>query len=814
MRLKMTKVELITEGLVKLLVKRIEKATSICILTSFVMKSGVEVLQEALKKAANRGADIKICTGDYLFITQPEALRSLLTIHEKIEVRLWKSNGTSFHPKAYLFQFEEDGHLIVGSSNLSRSALTTGIEWNVSLSENQVVYEEALDQFTKVMYHEQTIEVNEETIKTYELEYEKFHQKNPNLVRTWTKREEIELMLPDKKEEPVPKELVKETNLPYGDDEIKPRFAQIGALEELETTLEEGYRSALVVMATGLGKTYLAAFFAKKFKRVLFVAHREEILYQAKQSFEHVMDDKTCGIYNGKQKDGQADFVFASIFTLSMKQHLEVFSQDEFDLIVIDEFHHAAAKSYKRVLEYFQPLFLLGITATPDRNDNKDVYAICDGNVAFRMDFLEAIQRQWLAPFHYYGVYDDTDYRQITWLGNRYAEEELLHVQLREEMAEKIVQAWEKHKQTRTIVFCSSIKQADFLSNFFNQKGYDTVSLHSRQVEISRQKAIEMLETGELDAIFTVDLFNEGVDIPAVDTLLFVRPTESLTVFTQQIGRGLRIHPEKNQCVVIDLIGNYRNADVKLSVFNTENEERKAREIEPTVPANCVFDLETQVINLLTELSRKRQPRREKLKDDYFTLKQELGRRPTYLELHLKGQSESAHYKQEFKTYYGFLYWAGELSEREKEVFKRYEPWFIEVEKTGMAKSYKMIVLLAMLIRGREGWYQPITPEEVAPFFHNYLTETEYRKKIDFSDKETKRLWNYDETKVSKLIVKMPMTKWSGSSKGLVTFDDNKFALNFDVAKENEQILYEWTKEISEYRLHVHFERKSNISIS
>ena len=230
------------------------------------------------------------------------------------------------------------------------------------------------------------------------------------------------------------------------------------------------------------------------------------------------------------------------------------------------------------MLDYFKPKFLLGITATPDRNDNKDVYAICKGNVAYRIDFLEAIQRQWLAPFNYVGVYDDTDYSQLTWLGTRYAEDDLLKVQLREEMAEKILEAWNRYKQTRTLVFCSSIQQAIFLSDYFNKQGYKTVSLHSKQVNISRNKAIKMLEKGEIDAIFTVDLFNEGVDIPSVDTLLFVRPTESLTVFTQQIGRGLRLHDRiKKNCVIIDLIGNYRNADIKLSLFDTNPEDKKKK---------------------------------------------------------------------------------------------------------------------------------------------------------------------------------------------------------------------------------------------
>lgn len=377
-------------------------------------------------------------------------------------------------------------------------------------------------------------------------------------------------------------------------------------------------------------------------------------------------------------------------------------------------------------------------------------------------------------------------------------------------MAEKIFQAWLKHKQTRTIGFCSSIKQAVFLSDYFNRKGVKSISLHSKQVNIRRDKAIEMLENGELEAIFTVDLFNEGVDIPVVDTLLFVRPTESLTVFTQQIGRGLRLHPEKEYCVVIDLIGNYRNADVKLSVFQADDSDKKGKNNNiPSIPVSCVIDIETRVINLLDELRRKRQPRKERLRENYFDLKQELGRRPSYLELHLKGKSNSAEYKQDFKSYFGFLYWLEELNSFEADVYKRYENWFIEVEKTGMAKSYKMLVLLAMLERGKSNWNKPITAQEVAPLFHHYLMETPFRRNIDFSDNTTKKLWQYDEKKVSKLIVDMPMTKWSSSAKELVTFDGTNFSFNFDIVDEDQKLVFNWTKQICEYRLHQHFERKS-----
>jgi superfamily II DNA or RNA helicase/HKD family nuclease len=808
----MTKVQLITQGLGNHLIEKLETASTICILTSFVMKSGVEFLKDALKKAAENGADIKICTGDYLFVTQPDALEELLSIDDRICIRVWKSNGVSFHPKAYMVQSKNQECLFVGSSNLSKSALLNGVEWNLQISDEKEVFNEAQTQFLKLFFADQTVPLNIETLKEYRSNYDRYHQNHPNLAQKWSEMEEMNLMLPSEIEEaPDSQELIADPPISYG--RIQPRFAQIEALEELQKTLEEEYNKALVVMATGLGKTYLAGFFAQNFERILFIAHREEILYQAMNSFENVMPEKRYGFYNGKEKDSHADVIFASIFTLSMKQHLEKFQPDEFDLIIVDESHHAAADSYKRALDYFQPKFLLGITATPDRNDNKDVYAICDGNVAFRLDFLDAIQRKWLAPFKYYGVYDDTDYSQITWLGTRYDEEELLNAQLRDDLAEKILQTWENKKQTRTLGFCSSIKQANFLSNYFNNNGYQTVSLHSQQLGVNRKKVISQLSKGEIDVIFTVDLFNEGVDIPSVDTLLFVRPTESLTIFTQQIGRGLRIYPEKEACVIIDLIGNYRNADIKLGLFDTDPNEASSKKIHPTVPEFCEVNLDVNVIDLLKEMNAKKFPRREKLLNAYTSLKHELGRRPTYLELHLKGSADSVQYRQELKSYVGFLEWAEELTDKEKEVSARYKPWIEETERTSMAKSYKMVVLLAMLERGPSHWFDPITPEEVSPFFHQFLVEKEYRKRIDFSDKSSVKLWSYNQKGVSNLIATMPMTKWSGSSKGLITFENDIFRLNFDVTAEDQQILYDWTKEICEYRLHYHFERRARNTI-
>ena len=282
----MSRISLVTENVLDVLTPVMLKSSSIYIMTSFVMESGVRALSNIMQEALTFGADIKILTGDYLFVSQPKALRSLLSINERIEVRLWRSKGVSFHPKAYLMQQRDgDGLLIVGSSNLSRSALQHGVEWNLAMeaSAEPMTFQEALDKFMKSFYNESTIAINKETIELYEEEYNRQHKKNPLLVSTFTEREEIELMLPnvEKKVDEATEELTVHTTA-----SILPREAQVEALEELDKTMLEGYDKAMVVMATGLGKTYLAGFFAQKFKRVLFVAHCEEILLQAQQSFQ------------------------------------------------------------------------------------------------------------------------------------------------------------------------------------------------------------------------------------------------------------------------------------------------------------------------------------------------------------------------------------------------------------------------------------------------------------------------------------------------------------------------------------------------
>lgn len=797
----MTKLSLITTQLQSHLIEAMKEADTIYFVVAFIQKSGAQMITSHLKRASERGAEIKILVGDYLYITNPEALHQLLSELPEAEIRLFESKGRSFHPKAYLFRYETACQTFIGSSNLSKSALTTGIEWNVhtELRVDAPFFEHAVDQFLHLFFHEQTVPLNTLTLEQYKRKYVV-----ANAIYNLSSAVEADDFSPD-----MPTIISEEMITDY---HLSPRPAQQLALDALQTMREEQYDKALVIMATGLGKTYLAAFFARSFKRVLFIAHREQLLHQAKQSFTNVFPNDEMSIFDGNHKEKNGRFVFASIFTLSAHYHLQQFDKDAFDLIVIDEFHHATATSYERVLQYFQPDFLLGITATPDRLDNQDVYALCDGNVAISIHFIDAIRQGWLSPFHYIGVRDPIDYTTIEWRANRYDESQLLAAQLQEDYAMTALREWEHHKQKRTIAFCSSVAQALTMSQYFNESGYRTVALHGDSTIAERRQMIERLHLGKLDAIFTVNLFNEGVDIPLVDTLLFLRPTESLAVFTQQIGRGLRLAEGKSHCVIIDLIGNYRKADLKLAVFSQD-------ETIPTsfvasdfhLPSDCHIEFDTEVIDLLQMLRTKRSPRKQRALDALQQLRLELGETPTYLQFHLKADVDSKIVREQFKTYPQFLGYAQLLNEIERQTLTKFEQWFHTLTTTKMTKSYKLIVVLAMLQRGENNWYKRITLQEIAPFFHRYLMAKNYRWQTDLSDKQGKALQHYNEQKIVQLLKQMPIRAWTNSYQN-AKLEGAFFSFSLQPTEEEMSILFDWTYQICEYRLHTYFERKSKIS--
>lgn len=782
----MSDLRLHTSNLGITLQKHIDAATEIYMVVAFAQVSGVKELSASLRKASERGAQIRILVGDYLYLTNPDALDMLLQI-PNVELRLYRSKGRSFHPKAYLFRTIESGTFFVGSSNLSHSALNHGVEWNVEIPSNvsEEVFEESVAAFHELFYSEYAQMMNPVSLQPYREEYEA----RKDRMKEW--------------------EVAENSPVYIEDDSITPTSVQDAALLALRETMAEGRKKAMLVLATGLGKTYLSAFFARQFKRVLFVAHQRELLLQAEKSFLNVANDWKTGLLLGGESRNQdtADVVFASIQTLASKQRMEQYDPEQFDLIIVDEFHHSAAPSYRRVLNYFQPKFLLGLTATPDRLDGGDVYALCDDNVAFQMHFTEAIEESFLTPFHYVGIYDEIDYSQIRLInGRRYDQEELLAEQLKESVAEKIYRAWSEHHQSRALGFCSSVIQAEYLADYFRRQGVQAVALHS-QADYDRTEVIAQLKQGQLDIIFAVNLFNEGVDIPEIDTLLFCRPTESLTVFTQQIGRGLRLSKGKTHCTIIDLIGNYKNIDKKLALLTTSRQDTVSS-LPTTIdlPSSCTIEFDLQTVDLLKKMVTRSSTRQQLLKQNYFMVKEEIGRRPSYMELIQRGEYSIDAYRSEWRKlggFFGFLYKLGELSEEEARIYNDVKSLLIEVEYTSMTKSYKMIVLSIMLKRGEENWYKPLKASEAALPFYEYIKNKPYRQQIDGQTKDFQQ--PFHQQKIEKLLLRMPFDK---IAKGPFYVEDETLHIEFNEAFRNLTV-YEWVKQIVDVRLHYYFSRKA-----
>ncbi|NCA73220.1 MAG: DEAD/DEAH box helicase, partial [Sphingobacteriia bacterium] len=316
----------------------------------------------------------------------------------------------------------------------------------------------------------------------------------------------------------------------------------------------------LVVMATGLGKTFLAAFDSQalKARRVLFVAHREEILLQAEDSFQQVWPRARVGRYTGTRKDRDVDLLFASIQTIGRAHHLRQFEPERFDYVVVDEFHHAAAPTYRALLRHLRPRFLLGLTATPERTDQSDILSLCDDNLVYSRGLFDGITLGLLCPFQYHGIADTTvDYREIPWRNGRFDPEALSNKLATLGRARHALRHWREKGQRRTLAFCVSRRHADFMAERFQREGVRCAAVYQGSA-LDRGAALEQLKRGTLEIIFSVDLFNEGVDLPAIDTILMLRPTESKILFLQQLGRGLRRHPDKTHVVVLDFIGNHR----------------------------------------------------------------------------------------------------------------------------------------------------------------------------------------------------------------------------------------------------------------
>ncbi len=664
-------------------------AKGIDIIVSFLMESGVRMIVKDLKAALNRGVQVRILTGNYLGITQPSALYLIKKeLGDRADLRFYNDKERSFHPKSYIFHYENMDEIYIGSSNISRSALTSGIEWNYRF--NSLNDKKNFDLFYAVfvdLFENHSIVIDDKELIRYS--------------KNWHKPA-------------VSKDLAKYDNLEDADDKIEPLFqprgAQIEALYALEDSRAEGAAKGLVQAATGVGKTYLAAFDSAGYEHVLFVAHREEILKQAAASFRNVRQSEDYGFFYGKQKDTDKSVIFASVATLGRNEYLteDYFAPDYFDYLVIDEFHHAVNDQYQRIVNYFRPKFLLGLTATPDRMDGKNIYEICDYNVPYEISLKDAINRGALVPFHYYGIYDETDYSSLHLVRGRYDEKELNETYIGNvKRYDLIYKHYKKYRSKRALGFCCSRQHAEEMAEEFCKRGIAAVAVYSNadgEYAEGRDSAIEKLKNQEIQVIFSVDMFNEGVDIAALDMVMFLRPTESPTVFLQQLGRGLRTSKGKEYLNVLDFIGNYEKAGrapLLLSGAKTLLEKSAYDYCNIEYPDDCIVDFDMRLIDLFKEMDRKSLSVKERIRQEFYRVKELLdGKVPTRMELFTYMNDDIYQYcikhakENPFRRYMEFLNEMNELSAAEQEVYEGIGREFLSlIETTNMQKVYKMPIL-------------------------------------------------------------------------------------------------------------------------
>ena len=790
------------------LIQSLKKADSVDIIVSFLMESGVKMLLEELDNALKRGAKIRILTGNYLGITQPSALYLLKKkLGSRVDMRFYNEKERSFHPKSYIFHYERYSDIYIGSSNISRSALTSGIEWNYRFSSvsDPKNYEKFYQVFEDLFEHHSIIIDNEE-LKRYS---QNWHR--PAVAKDLERYEYLHQNEENESEDT-------KVRLLY-----EPRGAQIEALCALEDTRAEGAKRALVQAATGVGKTYLAAFDSKSYERVLFVAHREEILKQAAASFRNVRNSEDYGFFTGEEKSTDKSVIFASVATLGRSEYLseKYFAPDYFQYLVIDEFHHAVNEQYQRIVKYFKPQFLLGLTATPERMDGRNIYEICDYNVPYEISLKDAINKGMLVPFHYYGIYDDTDYSGLHLIRGRYDEKELNETYIGNVHRHDLIYKYYcKYGSKKALGFCCSRAHAEEMAKEFCERGIPSAAVYSNAngtYSEEREKAIEKLKSGEIRVIFSVDMFNEGVDITSVDMVMFLRPTESPIVFLQQLGRGLRRSKGKEYLNVLDFIGNYEKAG-RVRFLLTGRTLGKNEYYNPAdrsaFPDDCLIDFDMKLIDLFSEMDKKHLKVRDQIRNEYYRVKEFLGRIPSRMDLFTYMDDDIyrvaiTHSKDNpFKRYLDFRKELGELTEEENLLYSGIGREFINlIENTNMSKVYKMPVLMAFYNHGNVR--SQVSEEELLDSWKEFFSTGTNWKDLDRGITYEKYCSISDKEHIKK-ILQMPVHFLQESGKGFfVKKEGTALALKEDLTDVILQPAFgEQMKDVIEYRAMDYYRRR------
>lgn len=590
------------EKIISTLRRELEECDEFIISVAFITESGVTMILEQLRSLNERGVKGKILTGDYLTFTQPKGLKKLMEFGN-IDVRLVSEE--KFHAKGYFFRKKDIWTMIIGSSNLTQTALTTNFEWNLKINslKDGKIAKNILDNFYNIF--NSVSKLTDERLNEYEenyLMYKSFNKK------------------------------IKAQEKKLNEKEVKPNIMQVQALKNLES-LRSYAKRGLLISATGTGKTYLSGFDVKnaKAERVLFIAHRKTILSKAKETFETIIKDKKMGIYDGNM--GEEDYLFAMIQTMSKKEHLEKFPKDYFDYIIIDEVHHGGAKSYQSLINYFTPRFMLGMTATPERGDNFDIYELFHHNIAYEIRLHDALREELLCPFHYFGISDiEVDGELIT---EKTAVKKLTADERVNHIIEKSRFYSYSGDKLHGLIFVSRVEEAIELTEKMKNRGIRCEVLTGEDSDSKREKTISDLEEGKIEYIITVDIFNEGVDIPCINQVILLRPTESSIVYIQQLGRGLRKYDGKEYVVILDFIGNYEKnflIPVAVSQDNSYDKEYMKRFImngTDMIPGQSSIIFEEIVKERIFEnINKNNFSTKKNIERDFNLLEKQLGRIP------------------------------------------------------------------------------------------------------------------------------------------------------------------------------------------
>lgn len=673
---------------------------------AFITRGGVTPLLQTLQELERRGVPGRILTTDYLCFSDPVALSTLAGLNN-IELRMYqtKNAGNGFHTKGYIFQEKEEYRFIIGSSNLTQDAMTRNMEWNTKLiSTNQgEMLQSVMEEFDKLWNAEEYTKAYDEFIEDYRRQYEE--------------KQLFQKMVAEQKK------IARNEKIPSIQNyTMQPNAMQKSFVYNLRGLRNQGIDRALLISATGTGKTYASAFAMRElgFHRVLFLVHRNQIAKQAKQSFENVFGSgiKT-GIVSGSEHDYDADFVFATVQTLSKDEHLRHFVRDYFDACIYDEAHHTSANSYKKIMEYFTPQFTLGMTATPDKRDDniegRNIYEIFCHNIAYEIRLQQAMEEDLLCPFHYFGI---TDLQTITDIGKT-REEQLEHFRYLtcDERVNYIMKQANYYgysgERVKGLIFCSRIEEARELSQKFNERGWRTMALSGSDSEEIRAKAIDRLvmdvkseQDDYLDYLITVDIFSEGTDIVEVNQVLMLRPTQSPIVFVQQLGRGLRKASGKEFVVILDFIGNYKNnfmIPIALSgdrTYNKDTIRRYVMEGARVIPGSSSIHFDEISKKRIYEAIDRLSTPKKMLIEKYILLKDRLGKLPSIVDFYTQGEVDPLLFIQYAGSYPKFLQiaekeYAINLSEKEHMTLE-----FVSQNLVNGKRIYELLLLQQLVQDG------------------------------------------------------------------------------------------------------------------